>query len=283
MGEIQQENELLKKRVWGPEPRYPKILDYHAPFKGLLSIAGPCSIESEEQIAEVAVHLGFENVKCMRGGIFRAGTYPGDNFGLIDESLIEVFSKLAHKNNMKCVLEVLDYSPYTLGIYMKYADIFQVGARQMQNYRLLHLLAKDGRPVFLKRNMGANVHEWLGAGEHLLKNGTSELFLIERGSSSFMNHVRWDLSISAIAVVKEMCKVPVIVDASHGTGRRDLVAPLTYAGIAAGADGYLIETHPNPEKSLSDSEQAISLEKFSDVHQNALRLKNLVDTFREAK
>lgn len=272
-------NEFAKKRVWGPEPKYELVENYTKKVHGLISIAGPCSIEDEGQISEIAQELGMLGVRYMRGGIFRAGTYPSSYFGMIDEGLIKIFNTLAHKNNMACVLEVLDYSPLSLAIYRRYADVFQVGARQMQNYKLLHILARDGRPVFLKRNMGANIHEFLGAAEHLLMGGSSEIYLIERGSSTFMNHVRWDLSISAIAAIKRMTHIPVIVDASHGTGRSDLVEPMTYAGIAAGADGYLIETHPRPGESISDSEQAISLMDFSYIHQNAVKLKNLLGSF----
>lgn len=268
-------NEFAKKRIWGPDPKYDLVENYQKKYHGLISIAGPCSIESEDQVAAIASELGLLDIRFMRGGIFRAGTYPGDNFGLIDESLIQIFNTFAHNNGMACVLEVLDYSPTSFGIYRRFADVFQVGARQMQNYKLLQLLAKDGRPVFLKRNMGANMHEFLGAAEWLLKNGTKELTLIERGSSTHMNHVRWDLSISIIPAIKKITSIPILVDASHGTGRRDLVASMAYAGIAAGADGYLIETHPYPDKSISDTDQAISLMDFSYIHRNIVSIKNL--------
>lgn len=263
-----------KRRIWGPEPKYSLVEKYQRIKPNeLITVAGPCSIEDEDQIIVTAAFLGSFGIKFMRGGIYRAGTYPGDNFGFIYKALIRSFKNHANNNNMGCVLEVLDYSPAGFDIYKKYADVFQIGARQMQNYKMLQIVAKDGRPVFLKRNMGSNLHEFLGAAEYLLKNGTKDLTLIERGSSTFMDHVRWDLSISIIPVLHKITNIPIIVDASHGTGRSDLVAPMTYAGIAAGADGYLIEVHPSPELSISDRDQALSFKEFEEINRNINKLK----------
>lgn len=229
----------------------------------MITVAGPCSVESPEQIETIAKVVGGIGVTFLRGGVFRAGTYPGPSFGLVNETLIQEFSRAAHDYGMRCVLEVLDYRPEALAIYDKYADAYQVGARQMQNYQLLRLLAKRKRPVFLKRNTGSTVDEWLGAMDHLLTGNLCEPILIERGSSSHMDHVRWDLSISAIPAVHAINPdLAVIVDASHGTGRRDLVAPMTLAGLAAGADGFLCEVHPDPDRSLSDAQQAYPLLDF---------------------
>lgn len=256
------EHDFKKNRVWGPEPHFPLVEKCSTwnKYGALISVMGPCSIESKDQIHEIAHSLYRHNVRYLRGGVFRAGTYPGYNFGLIDTKLIREFSLAAHQNSMECVMEVLDYSPNSYSVYDKYADCFQVGARQMQNYQLLHELAKSGKKIFLKRNMGSNLFEFLGAAEHILKvNNKAKIVLIERGSSTFMNHVRWDLSISLIPAIKQITQIPIIVDASHGTGRRDLVEPMTMAGLAAGADGFLVEVHKNPEKSLSDSDQAYPL------------------------
>ena len=272
-------SEFAKRRIWGPEPRYPLVEAYENRETNLISIAGPCSIENRDQIEVIAKDLGRIGVKYMRGGVFRAGTYPGEDFGLIGEDLIDFFHEAAHNYLLDVVLEVLDYSDDALEIYQRYADVFQVGARQMQNYNLLKILAGLEKPIFLKRNMGSNLHEWLGAAEYLLKNGAEEIALIERGSSTFMNHVRWDLSISIIPAVKKITQIPVIIDASHGTGRRDLVEPMLYAGIAAGADGFLIETHPTPEKSLSDADQAVPLEDMGAIMANVINLRSLISKF----
>lgn len=270
-------NKFAKNRVWGPEPKLCHVEQYTPPSRDFISIAGPCSIENDKQIDLISNELGRIGVSHMRGGVFRAGTYPGQNFGLISDTLIKHFSDSAHNNNMKCVLEVLDYEDKSLHVYDTYADVFQVGARQMQNYTLLHLLAKRDKPIFLKRNMGSNMFEFLGAAEHLLSAGAKEIYLIERGSSTFMNHVRWDLSISIIPAIKQITQIPVIIDASHGTGRRDLVEPMLYAGIAAGAQGFLLETHPNPDKSLSDSDQAYPLESAEKLINHCFDLKEFME------
>lgn len=253
-------NEFATRRAWGPIPSYPRVQSYTPPQYGFISIAGPCSVESEEQIEKIAKVLGTLGVTYMRGGVFRAGTYPGSKFGLVP-AMMECLYFTAHQYGMKVVMEVLDYIPESLALYHRYSDAFQVGARQMQNYTLLHVLGATKRPVFLKRHPGSTLDEFLGAAEHILQ-AHGEPILIERGSVTHCNHVRWDLSISMIPAVKKITSIPIIVDASHGTGRRDLVEPMTLAGIAAGADGFLCEVHPDPEHSLSDADQAYPLDNF---------------------
>jgi 3-deoxy-7-phosphoheptulonate synthase len=144
----------------------------------------------------------------------------------------------------------------------------------MQNYTLLRTLGRAKRPVFLKRHHGATLDEFLGAAEHLLTAGLCDPILVERGGVSHLNHVRWDLSISLIAAVKRITAMPIIVDASHGTGRRDLVAPMTLAGMAAGADGFLVEVHPDPDNSLSDADQAYPLNQFGHLWARAALVRN---------
>lgn len=268
-------NEFAFRRNWGPIPKYLRVERYKRPANDLISVSGPCSVESSEQIHRIARVLGGLGVRYLRGGLFRAGTYPGNSFGWVSEILMAEFSRAAHENNMKCIIEVLDYAPDTMKTVSKYADCFQVGARQMQNYNLLRTLGSLKRPVFLKRHPGSTIDEWLGAAEHLLAGGPCDPILIERGSSTHMNHVRWDLSISVIPAIKAITNIPVIVDASHGTGRRDLVVPMTLAGIAAGADGFLVETHETPEKSISDSDQAYPLHKFESFYQRIIKAKEV--------
>ncbi len=250
-------NQFSMRRTWGPEPKFERVLQYMPTNYKFTVIAGPCSVESVDQIHAIAKEVASTGATHLRGGVFRAGTYPGKNFGLINSDLIHQYYLAAQENGLLNIVEVLNYDIDDLNFLEDLADCFQVGARSMQNYQLLNILGQYGKPIFLKRHPGCSIDEWLGAAEYLLSRGAKEIYLIERGSVSHMKHVRWDLSISAIAAVREICKIPVIVDASHGTGRRDLVAPMTLAGVAAGADGVLVETHTDPENSLSDADQAI--------------------------
>lgn len=257
------------KRQFGPTPNYPLAQKYKDGEHYL--IGGPCSVESVSQIqtcAKVCSQAGFTH---LRGGTFRAGTYPPENFGLIDEGLLSAFKAAADYYDLENIVEVLDYRDQALGLYEKYSHCFQVGARQMQNYTLLRVLSEFDRTVFLKRSPSATIDETLGAVEYLLK-GRCQPVIIERGSVSFTNHVRWDLSVSMIAAIKAETGVPIIVDASHGSGRRDLVTPLTLAGLVAGADGCLVEFHPKPDESISDSEQALSIDSFSQLAQKIKKL-----------
>jgi 3-deoxy-7-phosphoheptulonate synthase len=254
--------EFAKRRSWGPSPRYENVEKYVHPRSGFTVIAGPCSVENEFQIWQVA-SLVSKYATHLRGGVFRAGTYPGANFGWIDPKLMASYKAAAKHHKLKNIVEVLDYRD--LDVLDPLADCYQVGCRQMQNYTLLRLLGTTGKPVFLKRHPGSTIDEFLGAAEHALVGGVKELYLIERGSSSNATHCRWDLSVSMIPAVKAITKIPIIGDASHGTGRRDLVGKMTLACVAAGANGILVETHPDPEKSLSDHDQAISFKQFEDL------------------
>ncbi len=266
-------NEFAMRRTWGPFPSFPLVVNYKRPTNEFISIAGPCSVESEDQINAVAAHVSNHGATHLRGGVFRAGTYPGKSFGLIDTELIQEYHWAATNNGLKNIIEVLDYSEEALRVVDQCADCFQIGARSMQNYTLLRKVARLGKPIFLKRHPGSTLNEWLGSAEHILvaqkeAGVVAELYLIERGSSSYLDHVRWDLSISMIPAVKAITELPVIIDGSHGSGRRDLVAPMTYAGIAAGAAGCLIEVHPDPTKSLSDADQAITFAEYEKIISN---------------
>lgn len=258
-------SEFAMKRTWGPQPNYPNVLKYEPPNKNFVVISGPCSVESTEQIFEMANFVKQNGATHLRGGVFRAGTYPGKNFGFIQDELIQAYHYAAQAHGLKNIIEVLDYTDYGFSRVAKYADCFQVGCRQQQNYSLLRKLGAYKKPVFLKRHPGSTIDELLGSAEHLLVGGVDELYLIERGTSTNQTHVRWDLSISMIPAVKAICKIPVICDASHGTGRRDLVEPMALAGVAAGAGGVLIEVHHDPENSLSDADQALSKSDYQNL------------------
>ena len=253
-------NNFSMRRQWGPFVKYERVWAYEPPKNNFTVIAGPCSVENIDQINSIAKYVGESGATHLRGGVFRAGTYPGANFGWIGMDLIAAYQKAANDNGLKNIIELLDYRD--IDTISKYADCFQVGCRQMQNYSLLRAVGASGKPVFLKRHPGSTIDEFLGAAEHVLVAGCKELYLIERGSSGIGQHVRWDLSISMIPAVQAITKIPILCDASHGTGRRDLVRPMTLAGVAAGADGILVETHIDPENSLSDADQAISKEDY---------------------
>ena len=248
-------SEFHGKRTWGPSPKYPNVMNYVPPDNRFKVISGPCSVESVAQIFEIASIIAAYGVTHLRGGVYRAGTYPGENFGLLPSHILSAFHEAANSNELVNIIEVLDVR--LIDRLSEYADCFQVGCRQMQNYPLLRALGKTGKPIFLKRGTGSTLDEFLGAAEHLLVGGAKDVTLIERGSSTYHNHVRWDLSISMIPAVQLITKMPIVCDASHGTGRRDLVRPMALAGAAAGANGVLIEVHTDPVNSLSDADQAI--------------------------
>lgn len=266
------------KRSFGPEPNYKRVLDYKRPDNKLIVIAGPCFAENKDLIWSLAKQAADIGATHFRGGVFRAGTYPPDNFGLVGEDIFREHQSAAHFYGLINIMEVLDYSNKYLDIFNKYADCLQIGARQMQNYTLLKKVAELGKPVFLKRGVGSTIDELLGSAEYLLKfgNGNVNPTLIERGSAGIANHVRWDLSISMIPAVKAITDIPIIVDASHGTGRADLVEPMTLAGIAAGADGFLCEIHDDPKNSLSDSEQAIKPIDFQNILNKVYKIKEII-------
>ena len=253
-------------RSFGPKPKYPLVRGYSRPdIKEFKIIAGPCSYESVSHSFKMAKIVAEAGTTHFRSGVFRAGTYPGLSFGWLDEESLNQYSLSAKVNGLRNIIEVLDYNTESLEMIAPYCDAFQVGARSMQNYTLLRKLGRYGKPVFLKRAAGATLDEFLGSAEHLLTGGITDLTLIERGGASIHNHVRWDLCVSMIPAIKQLTDIPILIDASHGTGRRDLVSAMTLAGVAAGSDGALIEVHDRPESSLSDAEQAIDIEMFENL------------------
>lgn len=258
-------NNFSMQREYGPKPNYPLVKSYKN--KGeFISICGPCSIESIDHAYRMAEIVKMGGATHFRGGVFRAGTFPTSNkFGYIDNEIINHYNIASKINKLKNVIEVLDYSKDKLDYISNYCDVFQVGARSMQNYTLLRKLGEYKKPVFIKRAAGATLDEFLGAAEHLLIGGVENITLIERGGATIHNHVRWDLSMSMIPAIKTISNIPIVIDASHGTGRRDLVPSMTLAGVAAGADGVLIEVHDNPEQSLSDADQAIDPGTFNQL------------------
>jgi len=220
----------------------------------VIVMAGPCSAETEEQVEATAAAVRAAGAKVLRGGAFKPRSSPYSFQGLGEEGL-RMLRNAADRHNMKLVSEVMDISQ--LALIEKYAHILQVGARNMQNFTLLRELGHSRMPVLLKRGISATIEEWLLSAEYILAGGNMNVMLCERGIRTFESYTRNTLDISAIPVVKSLSHLPVLVDPSHGTGRRDKVTPMARAAVAAGADGLLIEVHTDPDHALSDGAQSL--------------------------
>ncbi|MBR6712613.1 MAG: 3-deoxy-7-phosphoheptulonate synthase [Selenomonadaceae bacterium] len=228
----------------------------------IIVMAGPCAVESLEQLREAASAVKACGAKFLRGGAFKPRTSPYDFQGLGEEGL-NLLRKVADEFNLRVVTEIVDKDDISL--FCKYADILQVGARNMQNFQMLKALGKCSKPVMLKRGLSATISEWLNAAEYIMSGGNEQVIFCERGIRTYETFTRNTLDLSAVAAVKELSHLPIIVDPSHGTGRWKMVAPMARAAIAAGADGLIIEVHPNPEKALSDGDQSLTPEAFKDL------------------
>ncbi|OQX85772.1 3-deoxy-7-phosphoheptulonate synthase [candidate division KSB1 bacterium 4484_87] len=227
--------------------------------KNVVMIAGPCAVESRDQISEIGEILHNMGVHVLRGGAFKPRTSPYSFQGLGEQGL-KYLREVGDKFHMSVISEVLDVSQ--IEMMENYVDIFQVGARNMQNFWLLKKLGKTRKPVMLKRGMSATVEELLMAAEYIMANGNYNVILCERGIRTFENYTRNTLDLSAIPVIQKLSHLPIFVDPSHGTGRRDKVAPMARAAVAAGAQGLLIEVHNHPEDALSDGAQSLYPEQF---------------------
>ncbi|HEU5232866.1 MAG TPA: 3-deoxy-7-phosphoheptulonate synthase [Terriglobales bacterium] len=226
----------------------------------IVIIAGPCSVESREQMLETAVGVKKAGARMLRGGAYKPRTSPYDFQGLGVEAL-KILAEARKVTGLPIVTEVM--STEDVDLISEYADVLQVGARNMQNFALLRRLAKAERPILLKRGPSATVKEWLLAAEYLLAGGNSQVILCERGIKTFETELRNTFDLAAIALAKELSHLPVIADPSHGTGRRSLVCATSKAAIAVGADGLIVEVHPCPERALSDGPQSLTLAGFS--------------------
>ena len=225
-------------------------------------MAGPCGVESEEQIHTIAEHVAKAGAKVLRGGAFKPRSSPYSFQGLGGDGL-RFLRAAGDANGLKTISEVMDGSQIEL--MSEYVDIFQVGARNMQNFSLLKALGRQRKPVLLKRGLSATIQEWLMSAEYLMAGGNPGVILCERGIRTFENHSRNTFDISAFPIVKKLSHLPVIGDPSHAIGIRDKVVPLARAAVAAGADGLLIEVHHKPEEALSDGPQALFPEQFEQL------------------
>jgi 3-deoxy-7-phosphoheptulonate synthase len=224
--------------------------------------AGPCSVESREQLETTAVAVARAGANVLRGGAFKPRTSPYAFQGLGEEGL-KFLREAADRSRLAVVTEVLD--PRDVELVAKYADVLQIGARNMQNFTLLREVGGVHKPVLLKRGLAATIDEWLMAAEYVYVAGNHDIVLCERGIRSFDQSTRNLLDLAAVPIVQQLSHLPVIVDPSHGTGVRSLVAPMSAAAIAAGADGLIVEVHPNPAAAFSDGPQSLTLPNFAEL------------------
>jgi len=225
-------------------------------------MAGPCAVETADQINQIAERVAQNGAKVLRGGAFKPRSSPYTFQGLGEEGL-KLMRKAADRNGLGVVSEVMD--PSQIQLMIPYVDMLQVGARNMQNYHLLRALGEVQKPVLLKRGLSATIEELLLSAEYILAGGNYNVVLCERGIRTFETSTRNTLDIAAIPVIKKLSHLPIIADPSHGTGRRDKVAPMARAAVAAGADGLLIEVHNDPEHALSDGAQSLFVDQFAQL------------------
>jgi 3-deoxy-7-phosphoheptulonate synthase len=249
----------LSSREFQPEDTIVRVGNVAIGGREVVVIAGPCAVESEEQILEIAKTVKATGADILRGGAFKPSTSPYHFRGL-GEGGLELLAQAGEEAGLPIVTEVM--APHDVELVSRYADILQVGARNMQNFPLLDEVGRAKKPVLLKRGLSATIEEWLLSAEYILSQGNRNLVLCERGIRTFETFTRNTMDISAIPAIKGLSHLPIIADPSHGTGRWHLVSPVALAAVAAGADGIMIEVHPHPDKALKDGPQSLTFENF---------------------
>jgi 3-deoxy-7-phosphoheptulonate synthase len=252
----------LTSREFHPEDTVIRVLDAVVGDGSLTMMAGPCSVESREQLMQTADAVAEAGATILRGGAFKPRTSPYAFQGLGVEAL-RYLAEARDRTGLPVITEVME--PNQVDIVAEYADIVQIGTRNMQNYSLLNAVGRVARPVMLKRGYGATVEEWLMAAEYIVSSGNPNVILCERGIRTFETYTRNTLDLSAVPLLHHLTHLPVIVDPSHATGKRWLVKPLAIGGVAVGADGVMVEVHPSPDEALSDAEQQLTLDQFRDL------------------
>jgi 3-deoxy-7-phosphoheptulonate synthase len=250
----------LASRDFHPQDTVVKVNGVSIGGQQVVVMAGPCAVESREQILETARAVKEAGGLVLRGGAFKPRTSPYSFQGMGEEGL-RLLAQARDETGLPIVTEVMD--PQMVPLVTTYADILQIGARNMQNYALLHAIGEAQRPVLLKRGMMSTVEELLMAAEYILSHGNERIILCERGIRTFEQYTRNTLDISAVPLLKQLSHLPVLVDPSHGTGKWELVEPISRAAVAAGADGLIIEVHPHPEEALSDGGQSLKPARFA--------------------
>jgi 3-deoxy-7-phosphoheptulonate synthase len=254
----------LASRNWKPQGTVIKIKNVEIGGPKTVTMAGPCSVESRDQIETVAAFVAAQGAQVMRGGAFKPRSSPYSFQGMGEEGL-KLMREAADRNGLLVVSEVMDH--IQLPVLTPYVDILQIGARNMQNFNLLREVGKTRVPVVLKRGIAATIEELLLAAEYIMSGGNYDVILCERGIRTFETYTRNTMDVSAIPVVKKLSHLPILGDPSHGTGRRDLVLPMARAAIAAGADGLLVEVHPDPDRAASDGAQTLTPPQFTEMMQ----------------
>ena len=251
-------------RMFHPHNSIVKVGNSEIGGNKIAMIAGPCSVESEEQLTFVAEEVKKLGANFLRGGAFKPRTSPYSFQGLKYDGL-ELLKIAREKTGLPIVTEIM--SPYDIEIFERDVDVIQVGARNMQNFDLLNELGKTTKPILLKRGLSATIEEWLMSAEYIMAGGNENVILCERGIRTFETYTRNTLDLSAIPAIKKLSHLPVIVDPSHATGKRFMISPLAKAAIAVGADGLIIEVHNNPEKALCDGPQSIRPDHYDTLVQ----------------
>ena len=252
----------LTSREFHPEDTVIRVMDAVVGDGSLTMMAGPCSVESRDQLFETADAVAAAGATILRGGAFKPRTSPYAFQGLGVEAL-RYLAEARDQTGLPVITEVME--PSQVDIVAEYADILQIGTRNMQNYSLLRDVGRVARPVMLKRGYGATVEEWLMAAEYIVSSGNPNVILCERGIRTFETYTRNTLDLAAVPLLHHLTHLPVIVDPSHATGKRWLVKPLAIGGVAVGADGVMVEVHPSPEDALSDAEQQLTPDGFRDL------------------
>jgi 3-deoxy-7-phosphoheptulonate synthase len=259
------------------EPTRIKVGKAEIGGKKIVVMAGPCSVESREQVLEVATRVKAAGASILRGGAFKPRTSPYAFQGLEEEGL-KYLDEARRETGLPVITEIMEADK--IAVVAEHADILQIGARNVQNFSLLRRVAEAGKPVLLKRGMSTSIQEWLLSAEYILAGGNPNVILCERGIRTFETATRFTLDLNAVPVVKKLTHLPVVVDPSHGTGHWEYVEAMACAGIAAGADGLIIEVHPKPEEALSDGPQSLKPEKFAHLMTRVRRVAAAMD--REA-
>ncbi|MFT9488072.1 bifunctional 3-deoxy-7-phosphoheptulonate synthase/chorismate mutase [Tepidibacillus infernus] len=262
--ELQEEDknkQLLVSRKRHPEDTIVKVGDVEVGRKPVM-IAGPCSVETEEQVDTVAKGLAEQGIKLIRGGAFKPRTSPYDFQGLGIEGL-KILRKVADRYGLKVVSEIVN--PADIEMATQYVDVIQLGARNMQNFELLKAAGQVKTPVLLKRGLAATIEEFLFAAEYIVSRGNNQVILVERGIRTYEKWTRNTLDILAVPILKQESHLPVLVDISHSAGRKDIAIPIAKAALAAGADGIMVEVHPDPAVALSDANQQLNLDQFNEL------------------
>lgn len=256
------ESYKLSNRKFHPLPSIIKVGNTQIGGDELIIMSGPCAVECEQQVMETAIAIKKAGAQILRGGAYKPRTSPYAFQGLEEDGL-KLMKEAKDETGLSIVCEVTSLN--AIEAACKYVDMLQIGARNMQNFYLLKEAGKTGLPILLKRGLSATIDEWLNASEYIMAEGNPNVVLCERGIRTFETATRNTLDLSAVPVIKAKSHLPIVVDPSHATGVRNYVAPMAKAAIAAGADGLMIETHPNPEKALSDGPQSLTFAQFDEL------------------